>query len=263
MMKNRKFQQGFSLIELMIAVTLSLVAMLAATELYIGTRQTYKIQGMQTRLSEDGRFAISMLQRIISQAGYRPSPSDVMISNYLTPTSAQSATVRFTADGANTMLCNGSLGVANTAYAPVIALSGNKLQCDAVDWIAPATAGSGNGTELVDFRLFYGTDTSPVTTYEFGCGTNVFANGTADTSSSPGFRKGDCVADSFLQATATANPSAIVSVRVCLVLRSEAVDASLTKAAAVNDCAGTAIANSQTDNKLYRTFRSTVMLRNR
>ena len=44
-MKANKAQQGFSLIELMIAVTLALVAMLAATQLYASTRQTYRLQG--------------------------------------------------------------------------------------------------------------------------------------------------------------------------------------------------------------------------
>lgn len=262
MMKANKAQQGFSLIELMIAVTLALVAMLAATQLYASTRQTYRLQGMQTRLSEDGRFALSMLQRVIAQAGYRPSPVTPMIptagfmsvanGTYLTPTSNESVTVRFIADGTNMMVCDGSLAAANSQQTLTIAKSGSKLQCGTVDWIAPASAGSGTGTELVDFKILYGTDTGPATLKEFGCG--------ADSNATQKAR--DCVADTYVQASATAAPTAIVSVKVCLVLRTESTDASISKNAAISDCSGTAIANSQADKKLYRTFRSTVMLRN-
>ena len=52
---------GFTLVELMVAIVISLVAVLAATEVYVSTRQTNRLQGMQSRLSEDGRFAVSML----------------------------------------------------------------------------------------------------------------------------------------------------------------------------------------------------------
>lgn len=245
--------RGFTLVELMVALMIALISMLAATELYVGTRQTYRLQGMQTRLSEDGRFALSMMQRIISQAGFRPNPNTVIASDFITPTSAQSVTVKFTADGTNSIACDGSVPAADSAQTLTIAKSGSKLQCGAVDWIAPASAGSGNGSELVDFSLLYGTDTGPDTISEFGCG--------ADKSGS--LKERDCVANEYLQATATANPTKIVAVKVCLVLKSEATDTSVVKEAAVKDCSDTNIAGSQTDNKLYRTFRSTILLRNR
>ncbi|MDP2882395.1 MAG: prepilin-type N-terminal cleavage/methylation domain-containing protein [Azonexus sp.] len=251
-MRHPRDCRGFTLIELMIALMIALVAMLAATELYVGTKQTYRIQGMQMRLSEDGRFALSMLQRMISQAGFRPNPSALIAADFITPTSSQSVTLKFTADGANTIACDGSLPALDSVQTITIAKTGSKLQCGAVDWIAPAAAGAGQGTELVDFRLDYGSDTGPATPKDFGCGADVGAN-----------KERDCVADSYLQATATANPTKIVAVKVCLVLRSEAIDGGIAKAAAVKDCSAIDIAGSDSDNKLYRTFRSTVLLRNR
>lgn len=245
--------RGFTLVELMVALMIALISMLAATELYVSTRQTYRLQGMQTRLSEDGRFALSMMQRVISQAGFRPNPSTVIASDFITPTSAQSVTVKFTADGTNSMACDGSVPAANSAQTLTIAKSGTKLQCGAVDWIAPASAGSGNGSELIDFRLQYGTDTGPNTISEFGCGGDVSST----------IKERDCVADGYLQATATANPTKVVAVKACLVLRSEATELSVVKQAAVKDCSNVDITGSQTDNKLYRTFRSTILLRNR
>lgn len=244
--------RGFTLIELMVALVIALIAMLAATELYVSTKQTYRIQSMQTRLSEDGRFALSMLQRMISQAGFRPNPVTPMVADFITPTSSQSVTLKFTADGANTMACDGSLPALDSAQTIVIAKSGSKLQCGVVDWIAPAAAGAGSGTELVDFKIDYGTDTGPAIVGDFGCGADVGSN-----------KERDCVADTYVQATATANPTKIVAVKVCLVLRSEAIDGGVAKAGLVKDCSATDIAGSDSDNKLYRTFRSTVLLRNR
>lgn len=252
-MNQIKQNQGFTLVELMVAVVISLISMLAATELYVSSKQTYRLQGMQTRLSEDGRFALSMLQRVISQAGFRPNPSVAMVSDFILPTSGTSVTVKFTADGANSMACDGSVPAADSVQTLVIAQSGSKLQCGATDWLAPATAGSGNGTELVDFKLDYGTDTGAPTVADFGCGNDVGG----------GQKERDCIPDTYAQAAATANPSKIVAVRACIVLRSEAIDSAIVKAASVLDCGGVGIANSQTDNKLYRTFRSTIMLRNR
>ncbi len=253
MIKHHRYSRGFTLIELMVSVAIALVSLLAATELYVSTKQTYRLQGMQTRLSEDGRFALSMLQRMISQAGFRPSPNVVMVSDYLTPTSSQSVTLKYTADGVNIIACDGSIPAANAAQAITIAVSGSSLQCGTTDWIAPAASGSGNGTELVDFRLDYGTDTGPTTLSDFGCGADVSAS----------TKERDCVADTFVQATATANPTKVVAVKVCLVLRSEATDMSINRPAAVMDCSATGVTASTTDHKLYRTFRSTVLLRNR
>lgn len=243
--------RGFGLVELMIAMTLALIAVLAATGIYISSKQTNRLQSMQTRLTEDGRFVVFMLQRIISQAGFRPNPNTALITDFITPTSATSVTVKFTADAANSMACDGSVAPAGVQTL-TIAQVGSKLQCGTVEWIAPASSGTGNGTELVDFKLEYGTDTTPSTIADYGCGT---LTGTQ--------RDGDCVVDQYTQAQATATPSKIAAVRVCLVLRTEAVDSSASKASNVMNCSNTAIANSQTDNKLYRTFRTTIQLRNR
>lgn len=254
-MKNTRSRfGGFTLVELMIALSIALVAILAATQLYLSTRQTYRIQGMQATLSEDGRFALSMLQRIFTQAGFRPAPNLSLGGgvNPVTATSATSATVRFIADGTNQVGCDGAVlaNGGNAVQALTISSGNGKLQCGAVDWIAPAGASS----ELVDFRLDYGVDNAPTTAKDFGCGPDVVANVS---------KAGDCVADTYVLATAQASPSQIVAIKACLVLRSETLDRSLLKAAAYKDCSDNDIANSQTDNRLYRTFRSTILIRNR
>lgn len=249
MISRSNVNRGFSLVELMVAVSIALVAMLAAISLYSNTRQTYRIQGMQSRLSEDGRFAISMLRRVIQQAGFRADSSIAMVATITPDTSAPSSkfTVQFVGDGANTIDCNGA--AATGAQSLVVGLSGTSLQCGTTDWIAP----SGNGTEVVSFQVEYGIDTGPNTTPKaWGCGDISLTDSR--------YRVRDCVSDSYVTTVPT---SPIVAVRVCLVLRSEDTDVAIVKSAAYTDCAGAGIANSQNDRKLYRTFRSTIQLKNR
>jgi type IV pilus assembly protein PilW len=249
---------GFTLVELLIAIVISLVGVLAASEVYMSTRQTNRLQGMQSRLSEDGRFAVSMLQRFLSQAGFRASPSTALSTDRIGVTKDGTdpvITVKFKPDGVNQIACSGSVAPENAVDQTfVIRRTDNSLQCDGVGWIAPAAAGAGNGTELFDFAVSVGVDTQgPAgTTVDFGCG--VVAGG--------GVR--DCIADKYefaLEAGETVDQ--ITAVRVCMVLRSEATDSSVVKPANVPDCAGTGIANTQNDRRLYRTFVTTVLMKNR
>ena len=252
MMKRSMRSTGFSLIELLISLTIALVAVLAATTLYSGTRQTYRVQEMQNRLTEDGRFAISMLQRVVAQAGFKPTTNPETpwgaLGSYIQPTSATQMTVRFIGDGANQIACDGSLAAGNREL--VISSTGNNLDCSGESWIDS----SGSGTELVNFLLEYGSDNAPDTNANYGCGPAGAAAGTL---------AGDCVADTYVLATAQGASDRIVAVRACLVLRSLTTDASIIKGAAYADCSGNDIADSQNDNRLYRTFRTTVLLRNR
>jgi type IV pilus assembly protein PilW len=260
MMKITSREAGFSLIEVLISLAIALVAIVAATALYSGTKQTYRVQEMQNRLTEDGRFAISMLQRVISQAGFRPTPATVWSpwtadaelppSAFVIPTSATSVMVRFIGDGVNQINCSGAPVGSGVKTSLAISLSGNDLVCGTETWIDS----SGSGNELISFALEYGSDTVPDTDSNFGCGP---AGGTLGT------RAGDCVADTYNWAIANGARDRIVAVRACLVLRSRTTDASINKSAAYKDCGDVDIADSQTDKKLYRTFRTTVLLRNR
>jgi type IV pilus assembly protein PilW len=245
-------QNGYSLIELLIAIAISMVAMVAVTEVYVSSKATSRVQEMQSRLSQDGRFGTLMMQRIISQAGYSDTPSNGVAADRISVTS-NAITVKFQTDGANQMVCDGSTPAA-ASQTLLIQKSGSKLVCGAVDWIAPATSGTGNGTELVDFSVKLGIDTGPSGTNEnLGCGTAVAS-----------LKPRDCIADSYVSTLpGTATAEQIVSLKVCWILRSEATDASIVKGASATDCSNAAIANSQNDHKLYRTFSTTVLLRNR
>lgn len=300
MINKHPYSRGFTLIELLISMVIALVAIAAAGAMYVETHQTYHIQGMQSRLAEDGRFAMSMLQRMVFQAGFRANPRDDITSLplRLAPIDATRFAIKYTADGINTVNCNGS-GVANPAGTQMMLIIGRAslvppyaLQClDASPggvtlpaiagvawaqlpdaWIAPSA--TGNGTEVMDFVLEYGTDMATVadtgvineaavvtnpseqlTPSAYGCGATSLA--------STDFNVRDCVADTYSLAIAQANPDNIVTVRVCLVLRTQETDNSVAKAADYPNCANVGIPNSAADRHLYRTFRSTIQVKNR
>lgn len=70
--KNRK-QYGLSLIELLVAMALTLVLVGGAIFIYLGTRDNQKAQERITESAETGAIAMSILGRELANAGYYPS----------------------------------------------------------------------------------------------------------------------------------------------------------------------------------------------
>lgn len=64
------FQRGFSLVELMIAVALGLLIMVALIAVFLNVNRTNTEMGKTNSLIENGRFAIDLLQEDLSHAGY-------------------------------------------------------------------------------------------------------------------------------------------------------------------------------------------------
>lgn len=64
-------QSGFSLVELMIAVTLGLIVITAVSSIFLSSNKTNKTQENLARLQENARFALNKMQTDIRMAGYR------------------------------------------------------------------------------------------------------------------------------------------------------------------------------------------------
>jgi type IV pilus assembly protein PilW len=80
-------QRGMSLTEVLVALTISLILILGVGQIYIGSRQTYRIQDAQSRLQENARYALDVLTRSIREAGFLGCSSAVAVTNTLnTPT---------------------------------------------------------------------------------------------------------------------------------------------------------------------------------
>lgn len=64
-------QTGLSLIELMIAITLSMLLMAGVLQAFLTSKQTYSTNNALSRVQESGRFAIDFLTYDIRNAGYK------------------------------------------------------------------------------------------------------------------------------------------------------------------------------------------------
>ena len=69
-MKNKRYQTGMTLIEIMIALLIGAFLLGGVLQIFINSKQTYRMQENLSRLQENGRFAMEFLARDIRMAGY-------------------------------------------------------------------------------------------------------------------------------------------------------------------------------------------------
>ncbi len=67
---------GFSLAELMIAITIGLIILVAVSAVFVSSKRTHSTQDRLARLQENARFAIHYLTRDLRMAGYTGCMSD-------------------------------------------------------------------------------------------------------------------------------------------------------------------------------------------
>lgn len=63
-------QGGFSLVEIMVAITISLLLLAGVIQIYTGSKTSYRLQEGLSRLQENGRFAMHFLTKDIRMTGY-------------------------------------------------------------------------------------------------------------------------------------------------------------------------------------------------
>ncbi len=68
--KSVQHQRGLSLVELMVALVISLFLTAGVIQLFIGSKQTYRLYDALSRIQENGRFALQAMARDIRMAGY-------------------------------------------------------------------------------------------------------------------------------------------------------------------------------------------------
>ena len=64
-------QRGFSMVELMVAMALSLILLGGVGQIFVSSKHTYRSQEANSRLQESGRIATTLLQRNIRPAGFQ------------------------------------------------------------------------------------------------------------------------------------------------------------------------------------------------
>ncbi len=75
---NVFYQRGLSMIELMVALAISSFLILGITQVYIDNKRNYVFQQSQAGNLENSRFAVLMLDELLSKAGYRRAPDQEM-----------------------------------------------------------------------------------------------------------------------------------------------------------------------------------------
>lgn len=249
-------QAGLTLIEIMVSLTLGLIVLLAIGSVYIGSRQTYRVQEDNARIQEAGRYALEVIGRSVRQAGADSEMNFNPVANALeceppTCTAIDANGVAAATDTIRTQFyagreelnggawitrdCTGGIVASGTLITNIFDLSGNNLRC----------AGSVGGTQTLvsdveDLQVIYGIDTT-----------------------------GDQAADQYV--ATPANWAQVVTARVCVQVRS--ANNGLTSAAQrFMNCAGalgiaTGAAAFTTagagDLRLHRSFVGTYNLRNR
>lgn len=237
--------RGFTLVELMISMTLGLLLLLAIGTVFVSSRQIFRVQEDNARIQESGRFALEILGRSIKQAGHVEIPfagfKVAFSGTAINGTNggagvADTLTVQY--EGAiGDSDCEGTLVTAADSiiqnYFNLDAANA-ELQCDGQIDVAPVAPGAppiGNVLldNVEDLQILYGIDSN-----------------------------GDQSVDQY---TATpADWDDVVTARVCVLIRSEKTN--IVSAGNYLNCNGVSVANPA-DMRLRRAFTATFNLRNR
>jgi type IV pilus assembly protein PilW len=185
-MQSRHSQKGLSLIELMIAITLSIFIVGALISLFVNSKQNYRLNENMSRLQENARFAVAFIARDVRMADYRTCVTDERKPDAI---SGETGTGLNDSDSVTMIWQSNECGAAGTTVTTVYTIgtgaSGN-----------PALFRRVNGVnrELVDgiesLQILYGQDTD-----------------------------NDDVPNYFVDAASITNMAEAISVRVTLVAR--------------------------------------------
>lgn len=65
-----KRARGFSVVEMMVAMTISLVLIAGVIQIFVGSKQSYRVTEALSRIQENGRFAVEFLGRDAREIGF-------------------------------------------------------------------------------------------------------------------------------------------------------------------------------------------------
>ncbi|MFO1259230.1 MAG: PilW family protein [Gammaproteobacteria bacterium] len=82
MKKLISYYNGFSIIEILISLTIGLILLTGVMQLFLNGKMTYLLNESLNDLQENGRFISSFLPQIIRQSGYRSTPQSSLYPNF-------------------------------------------------------------------------------------------------------------------------------------------------------------------------------------
>lgn len=93
-MRTHCRQIGLSLVEILVALAVSLLLLAGVTQIFLGTRQSFRLNENVAQVQESGQFAIEQMSRTIRMAGATGCPNTDQVANTINPTSGADATER-------------------------------------------------------------------------------------------------------------------------------------------------------------------------
>lgn len=157
-------QRGLSMIELMVAITLSLIMLGGVLTLFISSKRGYAIQDASGRLQENARFASSVLGESIRMADYwggSGNSRNVTLSNKVATTLQAASTCDALVADTSTTITSGIIGYSGGTYS---SLPTNIQNC---------IASSNNYVPNTDLLLVRYADPEP---NDYVCDTTGMAN---------------------------------------------------------------------------------------
>jgi type IV pilus assembly protein PilW len=249
-MKNNHYQTGMSLIEIMIALLIGAFLLGGVLQIFLSSKQTYRMQENLSRLQENGRFALDFLARDIREAGYwgclSPSNPNTDIAgtnnNAVSGDSIDDGTDTITLKGAFVQTPTGACGTAvDTAAAYYTHASSTITYKINASVLQQDTNNANNGLVegIENMQILYGVDTdTPLN----GANYYVTANNIPD-----------------IDGNGTPDWHRVVSIRISLL--AVTLDDNLSAQPVPYTYNGTT--TTPTDRKIRRVFNTTIALRNR
>jgi type IV pilus assembly protein PilW len=239
-------QQGFTLIELMVAITIGLFVTAVLGQLFLGSRQTYATTDDMSRMQENMRYAHQLLTRSVRLAGYKTSPNSLTNQIF---------------SGAN------------------VAITGTDGAGTAPDTITVRFQGSSNLAGPADDTIFdcLGTavagGTIAVNRYTIAVGANgsnaLFCNDTEVVSSVENMQvlygedsNMDMAADRYVPIGNVSNIDNIIAVRIALLFQTPGTTAAVLPDTNTYNLNGVVL-GPYNDTRIRRVVSSTIALRNR
>jgi len=268
--------QGFSLIELMVSLTIGLVVVVAALSAYMGATSSSKMVNAQSVMNEDGQSALSILSQHIRMAGYtsKAAAVDTVRGCEGTFTNIKLGSVNMgglSCTNGNTASDSISVFYEADAFNTIATSAGKPTDC-----LGSSLKVDGDGLYWAENRFFIDTMAGTATKSLYCKGNAVDNNGnTIDNNHQPlvenvedlqltyGSEKdaGDNKVAGYVKANDVTNWAKILTVRICVVVRSEQPVLSDVKSAYYKNCAGDT--TQPGDLFMRRAYQTTVVLRSK
>lgn len=252
-------QTGMTLIEIMIALLIGAFLLGGVLQIFIGSKQTYRMQGNLSRLQENGRFAMEFLSQDIRMAGYWGCLSPSSTNTDIAGTNNNAVAGDSIDDGTDTIILQGAFVLTPTGVcgSPANCGPGGPPTC-----LAPPSCGLVNCYTDDSSKITYKINNS-VLQQDTNGQYNGLVEGIQDMQILYGAdTNGDNTPNYYVPAgTVGLNMAQVVSIRISLL--AVTLDDNLTAQPVPYNYNGNTITPPTTDRKIRRVFNTTIAVRNR